>query len=364
MPTHPDTLDQSLLARNGFERGGLNISHLMAKNVCFAIADLFAHSTHSILIKAPLKEQDTQEEKVKNRDADGGYDGEWSKIKDIVRTTILAKDPDTFRKVVDGFEVLQNKWTLNAEIQRIYSLSFFQHVYRDLTAYERGMIQSGGWEIMPGCFKRKRGEVDGYTDASVVLQCSTRNSVGGANQPKTPTRAAVGPSQALWVQTVRVEIQINTPDMIYGKQFEKDFLKMIPPPNGQGMFDAVKQKTSIFAGLGHLFYEVSRKNVLVAATQSLSKRYYEYIRTPSPGSPVFISLCRDIAAYIDNNNAAIKAIVDAKNHSKLPGEAVPRNTLLAVGCNHPSLSSPQTSPSTPQKKTWTVKTDLGFRSTG
>jgi hypothetical protein len=369
---HPDNLDQQLLARNGFERGGLNISHLLAQRVCFAIADLFTHSTRSILIKAPLKEQDTQEEKVKKPDADGGYDGEWSKIKDIVRTTILTKDPTTFKKVVDSFQICQNKWALNEEIKRIYSLPFYKdHLYRDLTEVERRMILSGAWEIMPGAFKQKKGEIDGYTDASVVLQYSTRNSVGGANQPKTPTRAAVGPSQALWVQTVRVEIQINVPDMIYGKQFEKDFLKMISPPHGERLFSEIKKKTSIFAGLGHLFYEVARQKVLVAETQKLSKRYYEYIRQPKPGSPEFISLCQDIAAYINDNRAKIKEIAGEKHH--LPGELAPKelalkNTLLEIGCGHPCLTMPSQSPPQspkpgPQPKKWApVQIKPGYRS--
>jgi hypothetical protein len=313
-------------ARKTFEFAGMNQNHRVGMRVCFAIADLLTEITRprSILITADLKGEDRQKEKLKD-----DYKGDMSLMKDLVRTTLLTKDDAAYDSVAKFFKSIErNKALLNATIKEYYNRPYYKDgVYRGLSEDERKQLLSGGWEVMPGQCKLKDPlEFAGYSDATVVLQNSTRHSVGGAGQDKTPNRP-VGPTPAHWaLQTLRVEIQANVPDMIYGKQLKETFLKMIPGSYGEDLHASIRNKNQILGGLGHLFYELIRKGVLEAETKALSNRYYEYIRYPRPGM-VYMDLCTDIADYIDSNRQRLQQIV-----KHLPGDTPPHTTTLSEIC--------------------------------
>jgi hypothetical protein len=314
-------------ARKAFEMAGMNQNHRVGMRVCFAIADLLTEITRprSILITAPLKGEDRQKEKLRDE-----YNGDMSLMKDLVRTTLLTRDDAAYDSVAKFFKDIEgNKTLLNARIQEYYNRPYYKDgVYRGLSDDERALLLSGAWEVMPGqCKLKDPNKFAGYSDASVVLQNSTRHSVGGAGQDKTPNRP-VGPSPARWaVQTLRVEIQANVPDMIYGKQLRETFLSMIPGTFGEDLHASIRNKLQILGGLGHLFYEVIRRGVLVAETEALSKRYYDYIRHPRPGM-VCMDLCMDIADYVDKNRQTLKQ----NNVKHLPGETLPHTTTLSEIC--------------------------------
>src|SRR5262249_10447058 len=133
---------------------------------------------------------------------------------------------------------------------------------------------------------------------------------------------------ARWaVQSLRVEIQANTPEMIYGKQLKEIFLDMIPGSFGVDLHTSIRNKMQILGGLGHTFFEVLRDHVPVDGTEALSKRYYEYIRHPRPGM-VCMDLCMDIADYVDKNRQTLE--LNGIQH--LPGHIPPHDTTLREIC--------------------------------
>lgn len=108
------------------------------------------------------------------------------------------------------------------------------------------------------------------------------------------------------------EIQINTPEMIYGKQDEKTALSML----GEKRYNAIRKATGIEGGLGHDLYEVIRvldrripeqmrmKELLVAD----SKEYYSYFASNSPYKKTRTArqLVKDINEHIEQSKPFLK----------------------------------------------------------
>lgn len=108
------------------------------------------------------------------------------------------------------------------------------------------------------------------------------------------------------------EIQINTPEMIYGKQDGKTALSML----GEKRYNAIRKATGVEGGLGHDLYEVIRvldgdtpqqakiKDLLVAD----SKEYYSYFASNSPYKKTRTAgqLVKDIKEHIEQSKSFLK----------------------------------------------------------
>ncbi len=79
------------------------------------------------------------------------------------------------------------------------------------------------------------------------------------------------------------EIQVNTPEMIYGKEPEKDARAVL----GDALYDKIKEKTGMEGGMGHKHYEVIRAanatDEEIAEASKKSHAYYDAIREKTKG---------------------------------------------------------------------------------
>jgi hypothetical protein len=79
------------------------------------------------------------------------------------------------------------------------------------------------------------------------------------------------------------EIQVNTPEMIYGKEPEKDAREFL----GDALYDKIKEKTGMEGGMGHKHYEVIRDtnstDEEIADASKQSHAYYDAIREKTKG---------------------------------------------------------------------------------
>lgn len=243
--------------------------HAAGEAECHRFGQLIAYMCNCKMIKGPMKTLVRADEKV-GKD----YKGDWSKVKDLVRMTILAPTPNDLALVAEKIRVM-------------------------------GVMPP--WCILKDEEPKADTDPCGYSGLNFVLQKNRQGSVGAKNQPPVaPPPDVQGISNAQWAKTVRMEIQANVPEMIYGKECEEDFIKMLGAI-GQDQFDKMKAKLKIVGGLGHVFYEISKSNDANVGTQetakALSKRYYEYLRDPKLYSaPKFIRLCHDLAPFVEVNN--------------------------------------------------------------
>jgi hypothetical protein len=104
--------------------------------------------------------------------------------------------------------------------------------------------------------------------------------------------ADAGSGYSGWAVFVRTEngspaeIQLNTPRMIYAKEKEQDARSIL----GDATFNSVHAQYRLPAGLGHALYETTRATGVnpaqKAACEAVSRKYYDYFRSPTPNGGV------------------------------------------------------------------------------
>jgi hypothetical protein len=89
------------------------------------------------------------------------------------------------------------------------------------------------------------------------------------------------------------EIQINVPEVIYAKESE-DFVR---PVLGEAELTRIRSMYRLTGGIGHILYELYRSPKATHAGRfaDLSKRYYEYFRSP-PNGRIRVALVSEIEA--------------------------------------------------------------------
>jgi hypothetical protein len=190
--------------------------------------------------------------------------GGWQDVKDLVRVTILA----------------QKEAEVGTVLKKIQEMC------------------KPPWSIL-GQPKMVNKDLDrcGYSGLNCVVEKRSGNS---APRPAGPSGKAQ-PRDMRWAFNVRMEIQANVPEIIYGKQHEKDFKSMLGDI-GESKFQEMENRYHIVGGLGHDLYEITQKPPSVEAQKTawdLSKRYYAYLRDPGSYSRVkFVTLCSDLISFI------------------------------------------------------------------
>jgi hypothetical protein len=278
--------------------------HEAAEAECHAFGQKVADACNCRLIKGPLKTLKRADEKVA-KDYQGK--GDWSLVKDLVRMTILATRSEDLPRV--GKQI------------------------REMATWP--------WGILKDEEARAYSDPCGYSGLNFVLQ---KNRVGSVGLTKlgqarvSPPPDAKGISNAQWAKTVRMEIQANIPEVIYGKEAEVDFVKMLD----RALFEQAKAKCKIVGGLGHVFYEISKGAVSPQTQQtakSLSKRYYKYLRNPLGCSHEdFRILCKDLEPFVEANEAFFHK---QPIHSI---SLIPLSTPAGVAAPKPKWGTVQTKP--------------------
>jgi hypothetical protein len=279
--------------------GILFAEHAAAEAECHAFGQKVADACNCELIKGPLKTLVRANEKVA-KDYQGK--GDWSLVKDLVRMTILARRS-----------------------------SLLPGVAKQIRA-----MATHPWCILKDEEARAYSDPCGYSGLNFVLQRNRAGSVGltKLGQPRvSPPPDAKGISNAQWAKTVRMEIQANVPEVIYGKESEVDFVKAL----GRKLFDEIKSDCKIVGGLGHVLYEISTKagsSQTQQTAKSLSKRYYKYLRAAKQCSPEdFRALCMDLEPFIEANKALFKHPVHSISLIPLP-------TPAKVAAGAPAITRP------------------------
>jgi hypothetical protein len=171
----------------------------------------------AIPLFAPPKDVQTAAEKVYQSVADGGYNGDWGELKDVVRMTIVVPDKTRVTRVKD---------LIRARCRASEGMNIIKEKDND-----------GSTGL-------------GYSDTNFVVRLSNGRPA---------------------------EIQLNMPNLIYGKEHEEKFRKWF----GWEAFWKIKNTYCVRGGAGHALYEIWRSNKRAGAAdkaQALSKRYYDYLR--------------------------------------------------------------------------------------
>ena len=197
------------------------------QDALFELGRYVAHKTGAIFVPGPLKSYARVMEKVldfaikeENGKQERGYEGNYGKVKDEVRLTLVGDDMNTYAAACDVMRTVCNAGN---------GLSFIKNTTRD--------------PALDPC---------GYSDTNMVVKLPN-------GQPG--------------------EVQVNNRAVLYGKMSKKDFCNNLGvPENDYAMLEA---SYGIEGGLGHALYEIWQKDKgprgKLAA--DLAKRYYGTLRS-------------------------------------------------------------------------------------
>ncbi|QEH35239.1 hypothetical protein OJF2_37860 [Aquisphaera giovannonii] len=182
----------------------------------------------------PIKKMARASKKVNSPKADGGYDGDWYELKDVARMTIIAPWHS---------EVA----TVGSKVEGACGLG------KQMKLLKRKVV--------------KEDEDDcGYSGLNYVIQMPNQRPV---------------------------EIQVNVPELIYGKEGEDDAQNVL----GFELFNQLKCKFIIEGGHGHKLYEIYREapsSRIGRAAAQVSIEYYGYLRRGFPNGLIVEQLRKDL----------------------------------------------------------------------
>jgi hypothetical protein len=128
-----------------------------------------------------------------------------------------------------------------------------------------------------------------------------------------------------------MEIQANTPNIIYAKERKQVFIGMVGGDEAaEREFERLRAVYKIEGGMGHLLYEVSRDKQVAPTVrekaQSLSKKYYGHMRENSASvtDPRFTELCDELHDLLRQlKDIGNKHVHDAPREVRVAGQATP-----------------------------------------
>jgi hypothetical protein len=227
--------------------------HLAIFQECIDFTRELAKDCNCKCAEGPIKSLESALRKGNLATNKGGYGGDLTKLKDLLRFTIIAPDL--------------------ASIYRVRMAIAIRAPQRNWEAFKNNVVAP-------------TLENAGNGGLNAALR---RYQAGGAGQS----------------EPVCFEIQANTPRFLYGKESETGFNVMFADNTGQTR-EQMKSITKVAGGLGHVLYEIVRgEGAASPATREkaneLSYRYYDYLRGAcNAADPGYSTLCAELTAFVNS----------------------------------------------------------------
>jgi hypothetical protein len=209
----------------------------------------------------PIKELESANRKVLPSEADGGYGGDWTQLKDVVRMTIIA--PSAAQMIV-----------VRDRIRAKCALGSGMRILKDSAVVPSLPSPNPG---VPWNDKKREHdralESCGYSAVNQIIWANT-----GSKDLKQDPCGYSGLNFVVRLANERPgEIQVNIPEMIYGKEKEKVAREAV----GDALYIGIRNKFRIEGGLGHSLYEIYRvapAGYIGRLAAQISRSYYAYLR--------------------------------------------------------------------------------------